>query len=115
MPAFARLRDFVDQEYLPHCYDQVGWSQTGGGEAGYAYFARLYTTTELTPQEIHQIGLKEVARIRSEMERIKSQTGFTGSLQAFFTFLRTDPRFFYTSGPELLEPTGRWPNASTLS
>ena len=103
VPAFARLRDFVDQEYLPHCYDQVGWSQTSSGEAGYAYFARLYTTTELTPQEIHQIGLKEVARIRSEMERIKSQTGFTGSLQAFFTFLRTDPRFFYTSGPELLE------------
>ena len=103
VPAFARLRDFVDQEYLPHCYDQVGWSQTSSGEAGYAYFARLYTTTGLTPQEIHQIGLKEVARIRSEMERIKSQTGFTGSLQAFFTFLRTDPRFFYTSGPELLE------------
>ena len=102
-PAFAKLRDFIDHEYLPRSYDQIGWSQTSSGEAGYAYMARLYTTTELTPQQIHELGLKEVARIRSEMERIKSQTGFTGSLQSFFTFLRTDPRFFYKSGPELLE------------
>ncbi len=103
LPAFARLGEFIDQEYLPRCYDQIGWSQTSSGDAGYAYFARLYTTTELTPQQIHELGLKEVARIRSEMEQIKTQTGFTGSLPAFFTYLRTDPRFFYKSGPELLD------------
>ena len=72
------LRDFLEREYLPVCYDQVGWSQTSSGEAGYAYFARLFTTTDLTPQQIHELGLKEVARIRAEMERIKASTGFTG-------------------------------------
>ena len=103
LPAFARLRDFIDREYLPACYDQVGWWQTSSGLNGYAYFARLYTTTDLTPQQIHEIGLKEVARIRAEMERIKEQTHFAGSMPEFFAFLRTDPRFFYKTGGELLD------------
>jgi uncharacterized protein (DUF885 family) len=103
IPAFARLRDFIDREYLPACYDQIGWSQTSSGLEGYAYFARLYTTTDLTPQQIHDIGLKEVARIHAEMERVKEQAHFTGTLAEFFTFLRSDPRFFYKTGPELLD------------
>jgi uncharacterized protein (DUF885 family) len=103
LPAFAKLRDFIDREYLPASYDEVGWWQTSSGLEGYAYFARLHTTTELTPQQIHEIGLKQVASIRAEMERIKDQTHFTGTLAEFFTFLRTDPRFFYNTGPELLE------------
>jgi uncharacterized protein (DUF885 family) len=102
-PAFVRLREFLEREYLPACYDQVGWSQTSSGEAGYAYLARLYTTTDLTPQQIHEVGLKEVVRIHAEMERIKASTGFTGSLQEFFAFLRTDPRFFYKTPTDLLE------------
>ena len=102
-PAFAALRDFIEREYLPACYDQVGWWQTSSGEAGYAYMARFYTTTDLTPQQIHELGLKEVQRIRAEMEQIKSSTGFTGSLAEFFTFLRSDPRFFYKTGAELLD------------
>ena len=102
-PAFASLRTFLEQEYLPACYDRVGWSQTSGGEASYAFFARQFTTTTLSPQQIHEIGLHEVARIRGEMEAIKPQVGFTGTLAEFFTFLRTDPRFFYKTGPELLE------------
>jgi uncharacterized protein (DUF885 family) len=103
IPAFAKLRDFIDREYLPACYDQVGWSQTSSGLEGYAYFARLYTTTDLTPQQIHEIGLKEVARIHAEMERVKEQAHFTGTLAEFFTFLRSDPRFFYKTSPELLD------------
>ena len=101
--AFATLRTFLEREYLPVSYDQVGWSQTSSGEAGYAYFARLFTTTELTPQQIHELGLKEVARIRAEMERIKAATNFQGSLQEFFTYLRSDPRFFYATPEALLE------------
>jgi uncharacterized protein (DUF885 family) len=103
IPAFAKLRDFIDREYLPACYDQIGWSQTSSGLEGYAYFARLYTTTDLTPQQIHEIGLREVARIHAEMERVKDEAHFTGTLAEFFTFLRTDPRFFYKTGPELLD------------
>jgi uncharacterized protein (DUF885 family) len=103
LPAFAKLRDFIDREYLPACYDQIGWSQTSSGLEGYAYFTRLYTTTDLTPQQIHEIGLTEVARIHAEMERVKAEAHFAGTLQEFFTFLRTDPRFFYKTGPELLE------------
>jgi uncharacterized protein (DUF885 family) len=102
-PAFARLLEFLDREYLPKCYDGVGWWQTSGGLAGYRYFARYHTTTELAPQEIHALGLKEVARIRAEMEGIKKQVGFSGTLGEFFTFLRTDPKFFYKTGEELLE------------
>jgi len=101
-PAFARLLEFLDREYLPVSYDGVGWWRTGGGLAGYRYFARLHTTTDLAPQDIHALGLKEVARIRQEMEATKTQVGFSGTLAEFFTHLRTDPKFFYSSGEELL-------------
>jgi uncharacterized protein (DUF885 family) len=71
----------------------------------YAFFARQHTTTNLTPGQIHDIGLAEVARIRIEMERVKEQTGFKGSLEEFFAHLRTDKKFFYSTGEELLEAT----------
>ena len=103
IPAFARLRDFIAKDYLPACYDQVGWWQTSSGLAGYAYLARLYTTTDLTPQQIHEIGLKEVARIKAEMEQVKTEAGFTGTLPEFFTYLRTDPRFYYKTPEDLLD------------
>jgi uncharacterized protein (DUF885 family) len=102
-PAFATLAEFIDRVYLPKCYDQVGWWQTSSGVTGYAFFARQFTTTSLTPQAIHDLGLREVARIRGEMERIKTQVGFAGTLSEFFTYLRTDPRFFYPTSPALLE------------
>lgn len=102
-PALERLRVFLEREYLPASYDQVGWWQTRGGLDSYAFFARQFTTTSLTPSEIHQRGLDEVARIRSDMEAIRAQVGFTGTLAEFFTFLRTDPRFFYATGADLLQ------------
>ena len=101
-PAFARLKEFLDREYLPACYEGVGWWRTSGGLAAYRYFARYHTTTDLSPQDIHALGLKEVARIRAEMEAIKTQVGFSGTLAEFFTYLRTDPKFFYSSGEDLL-------------
>ena len=102
-PAFAALKAFLEADYLPASYEQVGWSRTSGGEAGYTFFARQFTTTTLAPRQIHEVGLKEVARLRAEMEAIKAQVGFKGTLAEFFTFLRSDPQFFYKTGPELLE------------
>jgi len=102
-PAFAKLLEFLDREYLPASYDGVGWWRTSSGLAGYRFFAKYHTTTDLAPQDIHALGLKEVARIRAEMETIKKQVGFTGTLAEFFTYVRTDPKFFYKTGEELLD------------
>ena len=101
IPAYRQFKEFFEQEYLPACYDGVGvWQMPNGAEA-YAYFARQHTTTDLTPEQIHQIGLDEVARIRGEMEAVKNQVGFKGSLPEFFQFLRTDPQFFFKTRAEL--------------
>jgi uncharacterized protein (DUF885 family) len=103
IPAFQKFKQFFVSEYLPACYDQVGaWQLPHGGEL-YAYFVRHFTTTNQTPEEIHQKGLSEVARINSEMEKIMQQTGFKGSRQEFFKFLRTDPQFFYKDPNDLFE------------
>ena len=103
--SYQRLGTFIRNEYMPAAYDRVGYWQTARGGEAYAYLARLYTTTTLTPRQIHELGLSEVARIRGEMERIAAEVGFKGSLQEFFTHLRTDPKFFYTSGEAYLEAT----------
>jgi uncharacterized protein (DUF885 family) len=103
VPAFKRFKQFFVSEYLPACFDQVGVWQNPNGEAMYAFFVREHTTTNLTPQQIHQIGLREVERIHGEMLGVLEQVGFKGTLDGFFKFLRTDPRFFYTTPDELLE------------
>jgi uncharacterized protein (DUF885 family) len=103
VPAFAKFKQFFVSEYLPACYDQVGaWQLPHGGEL-YAQMIRHYTTTNMTPEEVHQTGLKEVARINQEMDRVMQQTGFKGSRDEFFKFLRTDPQFFYKTPDELFE------------
>jgi uncharacterized protein (DUF885 family) len=102
IPSFKKFKEFFVSEYLPASLDQVGIWQLPNGEEMYAYFARRYTTTNLTPREIHELGLNEVRRIRAEMQRIIDQLGFKGSLQDFFQFLRTDPRFYYKTPEELL-------------
>ncbi len=103
VPAFVKFKTFFESEYLPACYDNVGAWQHPDGEAAYAELARASTTTNLTPKQIHEIGLKEVARIRAEMETIKDKVGFKGTLQEFFNHLRTDPKYFYKTGEELLQ------------
>src|SRR5205085_2121257 len=73
------------------------------GKAWYAYMVKTQTTTTRTPDEIHALGLSEVARIHAAMEKLKDEIGFKGTLPEFFTFLRTDPQFFYTDGQALLQ------------
>jgi uncharacterized protein (DUF885 family) len=102
VPAFQRFQLFFTEEYLPACFDQVGIWQVPRGEEMYAFFAREHTTTNLTPAEIHAIGLREVARINAEMQRVMEQTGFKGSRAEFFHYLRTDPKFYYKTPDELL-------------
>lgn len=102
VPAYRRFAEFFEQDYLPQCFPQVGAWQLPQGEAFYAFAARQHTTTTLTPREIHEIGLREVARIRSEMERIKQQVGFQGSLTEFFEHLRTSPQFQIRDPQQLL-------------
>jgi uncharacterized protein (DUF885 family) len=102
VPAYTRLRDFLRDEYLPHARDTVGMSALPGGPEWYAYLVATTTTTDLTPDQIHQIGLDEVARIKGEMEGVMRQVGFEGTLQAFFEHLRTDDEFYYDDPEELL-------------
>ena len=102
VPAYRQFHEFFTKEYLPACFDQVGCWQMPDGDARYAFEAKKFTTTSLTPREIHELGLKEVARIRAEMLAIKDKVGFKGDLPAFFQFLRTDPQFYYKTPQELL-------------
>lgn len=102
LPAYRRFKDFFATEYLPACFDQVGAWQMPNGKNMYAFFARKFTTTKMTPQQIHDLGLAEVKRIRGEMEAIKSKVGFKGSLEEFFQHLRTDSQFSYKTANELL-------------
>ena len=102
VPSFKKLKQYFEAEYLPASYPEAGIWQMKGGDKIYEFLARDYTTTTLTPQQIHEKGISEVARIRAEMEKIKSQVGFTGTLQDFFVHLRTDPKFFYKTPEELL-------------
>jgi uncharacterized protein (DUF885 family) len=102
IPAYKKLKDFFVREYLPACYEQVGVWQRPNGDKAYAFYVHEYTTTEPTPDQIHEIGSREVARIRAEMERVKEEVEFKGTLAEFFTYVRSDPKFFYTSPDELL-------------
>ena len=103
LPSFQKLKKYFVDEYLPAAFDQVGVWQMPQGAEFYAYLARMHTTTALTPQQIHEKGLSEVARIHGEMQAILEKVGFKGTLPEFFTKLRTDPQFFYKSPEELLE------------
>jgi uncharacterized protein (DUF885 family) len=96
------FHQFVVEKYIPGARRSISLSALPDGTAWYAYLARRETTTELTPDRLHQLGLDEVARISGEMERVMRQTGWTGPVEGFFKLLRTDPRFFYTERQALL-------------
>ena len=102
IPAYRRLKEFFVGAYLPACFEQVGAWQLPNGDAMYAFFARKYTTTRLSPPQIHEIGLREVKRIRDEMQAVMDQVVFKGTRQEFFKFLRADSQFYYQSPEELL-------------
>jgi len=102
VPAMRRFHDFLTDDYLPAAPATVGaWGLPNGHEA-YAAQVKAYTTPDTSPEAMFELGLAEVTRIRGEMEIVKSRTGYEGSLEDFFTFLRTDERFYCASGEELL-------------
>ena len=103
IPAYRRLHDYFVEKYLPAARKDIGaWALPNGAEF-YAHEVKRYTTTNMTPDEIHKIGLSEVARIRKQMEEIIRQVNFQGSFDDFTRFLRTDPRFYYKTADELLQ------------
>jgi uncharacterized protein (DUF885 family) len=101
-PALRALRAFIVDDYLPAAPEQAGLTHVPGGDALYAHFSRTYTTTDLTPAAIHELGLREVARIRAEMEALAPQTGYAGSLHDVFAQLRADPANYHPTGEALL-------------
>jgi len=101
-PAYQKLHDYLVETYIPAAREETPQSALPDGQAWYAFLARQYTTTHLTPDEIHQIGLREVKRIRVEMDKIIEKAGFQGSFQEFGDFLRSDPQFYYGDKDELL-------------
>jgi uncharacterized protein (DUF885 family) len=103
LPAYARLQKFFNDQYLPACRNTVGVWDTPGGADWYQERVRWFTTTDLTADQVHEIGLKEVARIRGEMQKVIERVGFKGSFVEFLHFLRTDPQFRYTDPDQLLQ------------
>lgn len=103
VPAFKKIKQFFETQYIPNTREAIGISEIHGGEAFYQNRINYYTTSDqYTAEDIHQIGLKEVARIKAEMEQIIKEVGFKGSFAEFLDFLRTDPQFYVDSGRELL-------------
>ena len=102
VPAFQKLHAYLVATYIPACRESIAASALPNGTSYYAFRVRLETTTSLTPQQIHEIGLAEVKRIHAEMEKLIAATGFKGSFHEFTEFLRTDPRFYYDKPEDLV-------------
>ncbi len=102
VPAYRKLQVYFSDDYLPKTRTGTAVADLPNGKAYYDFLAGYYTTTGLSADEIHAIGLKEVARIHAEMEKVKTEAGFKGTLPEFFNFLRTDPRFFEKTPEALL-------------
>ena len=100
-PAYKRLHAFLLNDYLPNSRESIGIKDIPNGKKYYEYLAKYYTTTDLTPDEIHNIGLKEIERIRSEMEQIISDVDWDGDFLSFLNYLRTSPRFYYDNAEDL--------------
>lgn len=103
VPAYRGFLEFMTGEYIPGARTTLGASELPDGEAYYAWLVSEFTTLDVTPAQVHEIGLAEVARIRGEMDEVIRQTGFDGDFAAFLEYLRTDPRFYPTTAEELLK------------
>jgi uncharacterized protein (DUF885 family) len=101
-PAFRKLHDYLASTYLPTCRENIAAASLPDGAADYAFHVRWQTTTNLTPQQIHSLGVAEVKRIRAEMDKVIASTGFRGSFHDFAEFLRTDPHFYYANVEDLV-------------
>jgi len=105
VPAYEHFYDFFENEYMSHCRAQPGIASIKGGLDYYKYTVNYYTTTNATPKQIHELGLKEVARIKAQMQSIIDEVGFDGSYSEFLEFLATDEQFYATDPQDLLEKT----------
>jgi len=104
IPAYTRLRNFIEQEYLPACRTTHGLSAIPKGNDWYQFLIRQYTTTQLSPDSIYQLGLKEVARLHAEMDKVKQEVGFHGTLSEFFSSINADPQFYpFTEANQVLD------------
>ena len=103
LPAYRELDRYFNKKYLPAARDSIGLSELPNGNAWYEYLARSFTTTRMTPDEIHRLGLEEVSRIRGEMEQIIQEVEFDGSFADFLVYLRTDPQFYFDNPDDLYD------------
>ena len=103
IPAYLKLHQFFEESYLPACRISIGIKDINNGKKYYEYLARKFTTTTLTPQEIHNIGLREVARIKTEMEAVIKEVKWQGTFKGFLDDLRSNPKFYYETSEELFE------------
>jgi prolyl oligopeptidase len=103
LPAYRELDEYFNETYLPSSRDTIGLSELPNGSEWYELRARQFTTTQLTPDEIHRVGLDEVARIRGEMQKIIDDLDFGGDFQDFLNYLRTDPQFYFDNPDDLYQ------------
>lgn len=102
VPSLRKLHRYLTDTYLPGAREEIALTALPDGEAWYAWLVRETTTTDLTPRQIHELGLSEVKRIRAEMDEVIRSTGFKGSFEEFLTFLRTDPQFYFEKPEDLV-------------
>jgi prolyl oligopeptidase len=103
LPAYKKLDTYFNQGYLPAARDSIGLSALPNGDVWYEHLTRSFTTTQMTPDEIHRLGLEEVKRIRDDMQKVITEVQFEGSFDDFLVFLRTDPQFYYDTPEALYE------------
>lgn len=103
IPAYTKMGDFLEKEYLPKARETDGYNSLPNGKEIYQYYVKSWTTTNKSPEEINKIGLQQVAMLRAEMEKVKQQVGFTGTLEEFINFVKTDPKAMpYKTSKEVL-------------
>ncbi|HYM19722.1 MAG TPA: DUF885 domain-containing protein, partial [Candidatus Kapabacteria bacterium] len=102
-PAFRKLYDFLVKTYIPNCRETIGMSNLPNGKEWYRWKAAHHTTTLMQPEQIFDLGMKEVTRITSEMDSVRTVSGFAGDLAAYFDFLRHDKQFFFTDSARLVD------------
>jgi uncharacterized protein (DUF885 family) len=102
LPAYRRLHDYLAQDYLPSARDTVSWSNLPSGDLWYAYLVRYYTSTDMTPDDVHEFGQREVARLRASVAGMQGELGIAGEPRTVFDALRADPRFQFGSAQSML-------------